>query len=53
MRVKCANCGMIYDVNCTPMDYRTEIQRKAEAVCPDCRSNAKDVISKLEWRKND
>jgi len=51
MRVKCANCGMIYDVNPTPMDYTTEQERLSCATCPSCKSNAKDVIAKTVWTK--
>ncbi|MHC4121973.1 MAG: hypothetical protein ACYSSI_00235 [Planctomycetota bacterium] len=51
MRVKCANCGMIYDINPTSMDFRTEMERLSCASCPKCKSNAKDVISKPEWKK--
>ncbi len=45
MRVKCANCGMIYDTNPTPMDFRTEIERVSTATCPKCGSNAKDRVN--------
>lgn len=51
MRVKCSNCGMIYDINPTPMDFRSELEIVNTAVCPSCKSNAKDVISKHTWVK--
>lgn len=53
MRVKCSNCGMIYDINPTPMDFRSELEVKATAQCPNCNSNAKDIISNTEWKKED
>jgi len=43
MRVKCANCGMIYDVSPTPMDYRSPQEVFAGGTCPGCKSNAKDA----------
>jgi len=43
MRVKCANCGMIYDINSSSMETRTEAERLSGAVCPKCRSNARCV----------
>jgi formate dehydrogenase maturation protein FdhE len=49
MRVKCANCGMIYDINPTPMDFRTETECNQCAVCPKCQSNAKDRVDNPEW----
>ena len=45
-RVKCANCGMIYDIligDGTP-EYLTTGE------CPQCKSNAYKVIP-LEWKK--
>ena len=51
MRVKCANCGMIYDITPTTMEFRTEQEMYRCGVCPKCKSNAKDVIEKTEWKK--
>lgn len=51
MRVKCANCRMIYDITSTSMEIRTEQERLSCAVCPKCGSNAKDVVQKIEWEK--
>lgn len=45
-RVKCANCGMIYNMDIPDMlgeDY-------ASHICPGCGSNAYDEIQKAEWR---
>ena len=47
----CVNCGMIYDINPTSMDFRSELKIKATATCPGCKSNTKDVINKAEWKK--
>ena len=44
MRVKCANCGMIYDINPTPMDFRGANEAESCAQCPKCGSNAKDRV---------
>ena len=51
MRVKCANCGMVYDIHTSPMELRTETDRLQNAQCPECGSNAKDVVSRTEWKK--
>lgn len=51
MRVKCANCGMIYDITPTAMDFRTEQERLSTGCCPGCKSNAKDIISRPTWKK--
>jgi len=51
MRVKCANCGMIYDINPSTMDFRTERERLSCGICPKCKSNAKDVVEKSEYKK--
>lgn len=53
MRVKCANCGMIYDINPTSMDCRSEPEMLDCGQCPKCGSNAKDKISHTEWKKLD
>ena len=53
MRVKCANCGMIYDINPTTMDFRSPYEVESSAQCPECKSNAKDVISRGIWRKGE
>ncbi len=45
MRVKCANCGMIYDTSPTPADYCTEVEWVSTATCPKCGSNAKDRVN--------
>ena len=45
MRVKCANCEMIYDTSPTPADYCTEVERVSTATCPKCGSNAKDRVN--------
>jgi hypothetical protein len=51
MRVKCANCGMIYDINPTPCDFQSEHERLACASCPSCKSNAKDELGhERRWR---
>lgn len=42
MRVKCANCGMIYEISPTSMDFRTQHEIESTATCPRCKSNAKD-----------
>ncbi len=49
MRVKCANCGMIYAVNPTSMDMSSEQERLACASCPGCKSNAKDVLRETRY----
>lgn len=49
MRVKCANCGTIYDVNPTTMDFRSEREVLASGICPKCKSNAKDRIDRQQW----
>jgi len=51
MRVKCANCGMVYDINVTSMDFRGPLERLANATCPSCKSNAKDEVAKETWRQ--
>ena len=50
MRVKCANCGMVYDINVTSMDFRDPQERLATATCPSCKSNAKDEVAKETWK---
>ena len=45
-RVKCANCGMIYDAY-THMDNMGLIPK--DDVCPRCGSNAKDPIQQGTW----
>lgn len=45
-RVKCANCGMIYDILIG--DYESEHQITGE--CPKCKSNAFNVIPTI-WKK--
>ena len=52
MRVKCANCGMVYDIDPTPMDFRTEQERRSTATCPGCHSNAKDTTEPPRQWKN-
>lgn len=47
-RVKCANCGMTYDLmidDCTP-EWLTSGR------CPSCKSNAYDKIP-IEWKRYD
>ena len=51
MRVKCANCGMIYDISPTSMDSRSEMEMLSCGHCPSCKSNAKDIIDEAEWKK--
>lgn len=46
MKVKCVNCGTIYSINLTPMDFTTELERIQEGQCPCCSSNVKDRIDK-------
>ncbi len=53
MRVKCANCGMVYDINPTPMDFRSPAEVLNSGVCPGCGSNAKDKIPGQEWKSMD
>jgi len=50
MRVKCANCGMIYEVGVTPCDFRTPQEVLASGTCPKCKSNAKDVVQSTKWK---
>ena len=46
-RVKCANCGTIYDINRCEWDRNQEI-----GCCPKCKSNAYDVIrTHINWTK--
>jgi len=49
MRVKCANCGMIYEINPSPMEFRTPLERFLSGQCPKCKSNAKDRVEKVTW----
>ena len=49
MRVKCANCGMIYEVTGSTMEFRSERERFDCATCPKCGSNAKDVAQRTVW----
>lgn len=51
MRVKCANCGMIYDISPTSMEFGTETEVLSQGQCPKCKSNAKDVVQKENWEK--
>lgn len=46
IRVKCANCGLIYDVgiNATWGDSQNPPGR-----CPKCGSNAYDKIKEKKW----
>lgn len=53
MRVKCANCSMIYDITPTSMDFRSEHEMLSCGTCPKCKSNAKDIIKKPKWDKNE
>ena len=46
-RVKCANCGMIYNILIE--NYESEHQITGE--CPKCKSNAFNVIPEV-WRQN-
>jgi len=52
MRVKCANCGIIYDINPTSMDFRTEHEIFSTGTCPKCKSNAKDKVQHAQWTTN-
>ena len=52
-RVKCTNCNMVYDITPTPMDFRTEQESMACAVCPKCGSNAKDVVPTQQWKTSE
>ena len=45
-RVKCANCGMVYDRLLPDMMPDT-----GSAQCPKCKSNAYDAIEKPTWKK--
>lgn len=49
MRVKCANCGMIYDINPTSTDFTSKYERFSCAQCPGCKSNAKDKLPGQTW----
>lgn len=51
MRVKCANCGTIYDISSSTMEFRSKLEVLASGVCPKCKSNAKDRIDKTVWKK--
>ena len=51
MRVKCANCGMIYDITSSPMEFRSEMERLSCATCPGCGSNAKDKTGKIQYKR--
>ena len=46
-RVKCANCGMVYDVKGYGL-----MMGPVSGTCPNCKSNAYDVIKSegREWR---
>ncbi len=54
MRVKCANCGTIYDILPSPCDYSNPYERKA-GHCPSCKSNAYDETDSSQqnrqWKK--
>lgn len=46
-RVKCANCGMIYDIK----PEGDMVMVMSPGVCPKCKSNAYDIISVgTEWK---
>ncbi len=45
-RVKCANCGMIYD-RCLP-DMMPD---NGTAQCPGCKSSAFDKVNGTEWKR--
>ena len=45
-RVKCANCGMVYDILIG--DYSNVHQITGE--CPKCKSNAFDVLPEA-WKR--
>lgn len=45
-RVRCANCGMVYDILIG--DYQNEHQLTGS--CPKCKSNAFDTIP-IVWKK--
>ncbi len=44
MRTKCANCGMIYDIPITDMDFRSPLEVAQSGVCPGCKSNAHNPL---------
>ena len=46
-RVKCANCGMIYDILIG--DYESEHLLIGE--CPKCKSNAFNVVPEI-WKQS-
>lgn len=43
-RVKCANCGMVYDI--IVGDFTLEQQLMGS--CPKCKSNAFDVLQEVQ-----
>lgn len=45
-RVKCANCGMIYDRAINDI-----LPDDGGAQCPCCKSNAYDRLNKEEWTR--
>jgi len=51
MRVKCANCGMVYDIHPSSMEFRTEQEVLQLGQCPGCKSNAKDTIENNAWQE--
>lgn len=51
MRVKCANCGMVYDIPVSNMEFRDEQTIIDHGVCPGCKSNAKDRVDNISISK--
>jgi len=47
-RVKCANCGMVYDIK----PEGDIIMVMSPGTCPKCKSNAYDIVSiGTEWKE--
>lgn len=44
-RVKCANCGMIYDIILFEGSWDGDCKENMRGECPKCGSNAFDVIN--------
>ena len=52
MRVKCANCEMIYEKCPSGVDpYLRDSSSDCVKRCPCCGSNAYDSVEKLRWLK--
>lgn len=45
VRVKCVNCGMIYDIYISEWNKENNLRGK----CPKCNSNAWEKYNENEW----